>query len=117
MTGDRFGGEWVREQFAGHGIHYEASELNKSELYLELLPMLNSRAVALLDHETLQRQLNGLERRKGRTGKDIIDHPRGGHDDLINAAAGALVLAKDGSAGADPAFNRPINYPTSGGWR
>jgi hypothetical protein len=27
------------------------------------------------------------------TGRDVIDHPKGGHDDLVNAAAGALVLA------------------------
>ena len=116
VRGDRYGAEWVREQFAGHGINYEASELNKSELYIELLPMLNSRAVALLENETMLRQLNALERRKGRTGKDIIDHPRGGHDDLVNAAAGALVLAKDGASGADPAFNRAIDYSTAG-WR
>ena len=33
-----------------------------------------------------------LERRTGR-GKDVIDHPPGGNDDLCNSAAGALVLA------------------------
>ena len=33
-----------------------------------------------------------LERRTGRC-KDVIDHPPGGHDDLCNSAAGALVLA------------------------
>jgi hypothetical protein len=31
-----------------------------------------------------------------RSGKDSINHPDGGHDDLINAAAGALVLAAGG---------------------
>jgi len=61
-TGDRWGAEWVREQFAGCGMRYEASELNKSEIYAELLPMLNSRAVAFLRNDTLQRQLNALER-------------------------------------------------------
>jgi hypothetical protein len=34
-----------------------------------------------------------LERRTGRgTGRDSIDHPKGDHDDLVNAAAGVLVL-------------------------
>jgi hypothetical protein len=34
-----------------------------------------------------------LERWTARGGRDNIDHPAGGHDDLANAAAGALVLA------------------------
>ena len=38
-----------------------------------------------------------LERRTARSGKDSIDHPPGGHDDVINAAAGALVEAAQGS--------------------
>jgi hypothetical protein len=58
-----------------------------------LLPLLNSGAVALLDNERLGLQLTMLERRTARGGKDSIDHPRGGHDDLANAAAGALVNA------------------------
>jgi hypothetical protein len=36
-------------------------------------------------------QLIGLERRTARGGRDSIDHPPGGHDDVANAAAGALV--------------------------
>jgi hypothetical protein len=33
-------------------------------------------------------------RRTGRgSGHDVVDHPRGAHDDIINAAAGALTLA------------------------
>jgi hypothetical protein len=114
VHGDRYGGQWVVEQFNGHGIRLEPSELNKSEIYAELLPMLNSRTVALLDNERLVHQLNGLERRRGRTGRDTIDHPKGGHDDLINAAAGALVLAQDGSATSVPGFDRAINYPNMG---
>lgn len=38
-------------------------------------------------------QLSNLERRTTRIGRDIVDHPPGGHDDVANAAAGALVLA------------------------
>jgi hypothetical protein len=34
-----------------------------------------------------------LERRTFPSGKDKIDHERGRHDDLCNAAAGALTLA------------------------
>jgi hypothetical protein len=110
VRGDRYGGLWVAEQFAGHGLRYEPSELSKSEIYAELLPALNSRTVALLDDATLIRQLNSLERKRGRTGKDVIDHPRGGRDDVANAAAGALVLARDGSASSVPGFNRKLEY-------
>ncbi len=51
-----------------------------------------------LDNARLVAQLCGLERRTMRTtGRDLIDHPPGGMDDLANACAGAvaLVLRKD----------------------
>jgi hypothetical protein len=55
---------------------------------------LNSRRCDLLDHPRLITQLCALERRTGRgTGRDTIDHPPGGHDDIANAAAGVLRLA------------------------
>ncbi len=93
VTGDRWGGEFVREQFKDRGIAYEISEKAKSDIYRELLPLLNSRRIELLDHQKLVTQLCALERKTARGGRDSIDHAPGGHDDLINAAAGALVLA------------------------
>jgi hypothetical protein len=78
------------------GIAYEPSERTKSQIYLEFLPLLNSGRVELLDNPRLISQLYALERRTSRgSGKDTIDHPPGGHDDVINAAAGALVLAAE----------------------
>ena len=44
VYGDRYGGEWPREQFRKHGVNYEPSEKPKSELYRDLLPLLNSTA-------------------------------------------------------------------------
>jgi len=38
-------------------------------------------------------QLLALERHASRQGKDLIAHPRNGHDDVINATTGALLLA------------------------
>lgn len=78
------------------GIEYEVCETAKSDLYKELLPALNSGHIELLDHARLRAQLAGLERRTARGGRDSIDHPPGSHDDLINAAAGALVSATSG---------------------
>jgi hypothetical protein len=92
VTGDRYGGEWPRERFREHGIEYRPSEKDKSSLYQELLPSLNSGRSELLDNDRLIGQLTRLERRTGRTGKDAVDHPPNTHDDLANAAAGVLVL-------------------------
>ena len=94
VTGDRWGGEFVREQFETHGISYECSEKPKSDLYRELVPLLNSRAVEILDIPRLAAQFTGLERRTNRgSGKDVIDHAPNAHDDLANSTCGALLLA------------------------
>ena len=66
----------------------------KSDAYRDLLPMLNSGRISLLDNARLVGQLCALERRTARGGKDTIDHPRGAHDDLINAVALAATLAR-----------------------
>lgn len=97
LYGDRYGGEFVREPFRKKGIHYELSEKAKSGLYLDILPLINSRAVDLLDNARMINQLVSLERRTGRgTGRDIIDHPPNGHDDIANAVAGAVTMAAAG---------------------
>ena len=67
--GDRYAGAWPSEQFKKVGISYEASELNKSQLYLEALPILNSGRCELLDIPRLHAQMLGLERRTARGGK------------------------------------------------
>jgi hypothetical protein len=95
VCGDRYGGEWPREQFRKHGTTYEPAELSKSDIYLETLPLLNAGRVQLLDLPRLRAQLVGLERRVGRGGRDSVDHAPGAHDDLINAALGALLLASE----------------------
>ena len=100
VTGDAYAGLWPRERFATHGITYELSALTKGAIYLNALPLLNSRQVELLDHKVLVSQLCGLERRTARGGRDSIDHGPGAHDDVANAAMGALLLA-GGSSGYD----------------
>jgi hypothetical protein len=93
VVGDRYAGEWVRESFRKVGVTYDISEKPKSALYGELLPLLNSGRVDLLDNQRLISQLCSLERRTARGGRDSVDHPPGGHDDVANVCAGALVLA------------------------
>lgn len=94
VTGDRYAGQWPRDEFRKHGIEYQTSELDRSGLYLEFLARLNSGHVELPPVDKLQRQLCALERRTGRGGRDSVDHPPGGHDDLANAAAGAVALVR-----------------------
>jgi hypothetical protein len=93
VTGDRYAGEWPSEQFRKRSIWYRPSELPKSQIYLECLPLLNARRVELLDDDRMVNQICGLERRTARGGKDSVDHPPLGHDDLANAALGAAWLA------------------------
>jgi hypothetical protein len=93
LKGDRWGGSWVAERFARFGIAYEVAPLTKSELYAALLPAINSARVELLDDRRLLAQLVGLERRTSRGGRDLIDHGLGHHDDVVNAAAGAIYEA------------------------
>lgn len=96
VKGDRYAGEWVSTAFKDEGINFEASELNKSEIYLEFEPMLAAGQVKLLDNKQLFNQLRSLERRTRSSGKDSVDHPPGGHDDLANVAAGACVMIDKG---------------------
>src|SRR5262249_24791625 len=95
--GDRYAGERVAEGFRKHQVHYEECEHTRTDLYLNLLPLINSQAAALLDNERLMMQIVSLERKTASV-KDKVDHPKGLHDDLANAAAGALVMANQGSS-------------------
>ena len=91
-TGDRYGGEWPVADFQKHGIRYVTAEKPKSELYLDLIPQLSGRKVELPDDKRLLQELRRLERRRGRSGKDMIDHGPSGHDDLSNVIAGVVSL-------------------------
>lgn len=92
VVGDHYAGDWPKDRFKAHSIRYVRADKKKSDYYQALLPLLNGGRLELLDHKRTIAQLLGLERSTSRMGKDSISHPPGGHDDLINAAAGALVL-------------------------
>jgi len=98
VTGDRYAGEFPRELFRKRGIEYCCAEKPKSDLFRDLLPLLNSGSIVLPKSERLVNQLCGLERRTSRSGKDSIDHGPGGHDDLANAVAGAADLISSRAA-------------------
>jgi hypothetical protein len=87
---DKWGGDWVGEAFRKQSITVAPTALPKSDIYREILPLLNAHRCSLLDHPRLVQQLCGLERRTARSGKDSIDHAPKAHDDVANAVAGAL---------------------------
>jgi hypothetical protein len=87
-VGDKYAGVWPVEAFGKFNITYEQSAAPKSDLYRDMLPLLNSGRLSLLDNPKLISQLCGLERRTARGGRDSIDHAPGAHDDLANAVAG-----------------------------
>ena len=111
VYGDRYAGEWPREQFSKRGIFYAPAEKTKSELYRDLLPIINSKAVDLIEHDRLMIQLTSLERRTSRGRKNSIDHAPGAHDDVANAVAGALVTAYKEPGVSN--FRQPIIFPKS----
>jgi hypothetical protein len=108
--GDSYSGEWVVSGFRTHGITYQPSALNRSEIYLEVGPALAQGRIRLTDSQRLLGQLRQLERKTTPGGRDRVDHPPGGMDDIANAAAGALRLAL-GKARA-PAGAKRFEYAT-----
>jgi hypothetical protein len=105
VHGDRYAGEFPRELFRKRGIEYQCAEKSKSDLYRDLLPLLNSGRIVLPKSDRLVNQIIGLERRVSRSGKDSIDHSPNSHDDLANAVAGAADRV---------AVNRQSPLPTFG---
>jgi hypothetical protein len=107
VISDRFSREWVKTEFEKWGVRVKYSPKSVSELYLDFLPLVTSRAVELLDNRRLIGQLGNLERRVRGGGRDLVTHFPGQHDDLGNAAAGVLCYcgkrfgSSCGVAGAD----------------
>ena len=92
IEGDKYGAEFVQEQFRLNGIQYIEAEKTTSEYFGGFLPILNSGRCRLLESKRLAAQLCSLERRASRVGaKDQIGHPPGGHDDLCASVAGLMV--------------------------
>ena len=110
VSGDKYAPGFVAEHFRAHGIGYEPSLVDRSALYLELLPLVNSGQVRLLDQPELLRELRGLERCRGtsrprscrsRAGRSRQSGQcvRGGAG-LGHADAGRRTSARNGQVGA-----------------
>jgi hypothetical protein len=100
-VGDRYASQFTIEAFAAAGIEYVVSRRDRSQAYLDFLPLMTAGRVRLLDNPKLISQLAGLERITNSSGRDKIDHMRGQHDDLANVAALCLVLCAERDTSAD----------------
>ena len=98
VVGDRYAASWVVDAFSRHGVRYTHSErdrigdLRRRPAAVHVRPRRGFWTTG-----KLVAQIAGLERRTASFGRDRIDHPAGGHDDLSNSAAGALVLLGSGA--------------------
>jgi hypothetical protein len=110
VYGDNYAGEYAKEFFRKAGIFYDLWKQHKSEIYRDpMLPLINSRRIALPRIDRLINQTCTLERSVKRSGRDEITHPTHGHDDVINAVAGAAaVVLRAARAQAMPSFVVPF---------
>lgn len=92
VTGDGYAGKTFEHLFRKLGINYHVTPMKRSDLYRRLVPLINGGMCTFIDVPKLKDQLLSLDRKVTSQGREIIDHPRDGHDDVINAAAGALVV-------------------------
>ena len=77
------------EEFAKHGLTYTQAAQTTSDNYLELVPHVTPARWAAGPARPL-RELRGLVRKRGASGRDRVDHRTGAHDDQAAAVAGAL---------------------------
>lgn len=92
---DRYAPGFVIDGFREHGITARVREQDTSATFVELLGLVNSGLVRLLDVPVLLGELRWLERRPG-AGRDVVGHPPRAHDDVAAAASAALVEAAGG---------------------
>ncbi len=93
VTGDTYGGQFFKSEYARWGLAYEVCPLSPAELYEALEVGFNRGDIALVNHSRMIEQFGALKEK----GAKIV-HQYGGHDDFSNAAAGCLwLLARDGA--------------------
>ena len=110
VTGDAYSADWNTDSWTRNGVTYRTSDLSRSQLYLNALPIITSRQCRLLHSERMVAQFCALERKTGRN-QDSIDHPPNGWDDVCNAVAGAVYLTA-GRSNEYPV----LDMQTSGRW-
>ena len=109
ITTDNYSAEWVAQAFRQAGMDHKLAPMPKSALYLEALPRFAQGQVRIPDHKALIRELRLLERRTSKSGRDHVDHPSSGSDDLANSLVGAMNLAVCAAH-----YSGPVSQPVYG---
>src|SRR6201981_2163803 len=104
VIGDHYGGEFVKEPFRKNGISYELCKQPKSDLFRDMLPLLNSGRISLPRHDRLIAQIVGLERRGSRPRRGRTGPSPGAHDDIANAVGGVVGAVASGVSAFDFEF-------------
>lgn len=90
VVGDNYAAQWVAGAWRDCNISYVKSDRPKGQLYIECVPIFARGLVKLPNHAKLVRELRLLERHVHRSGKDTVEHPKGGRDDHANAVCGLI---------------------------
>jgi hypothetical protein len=102
IVSDRVAQGFMNAGIAAHGLTWRASQFDKSQLYLNVLPLFGSGQIRLLDDMMAIDQFLLLERRAGSFGgKDRVDAKGGRAEDLANAIAGVASLLTKPLSGAE----------------
>jgi hypothetical protein len=109
---DQYGAELRVAIYRDAGVSLIDSELNRSELYLHMLPLFTADRIEIPDDPRLTAELVGLERRTGRSGKDAVDHAPNRRDDFANAVALAAWAATKTSISDDAGQNVATVIPS-----
>ena len=92
VVSDKYSGNWSSGSWRKSGIIQIDTDLNKNQIYIEAQAIFAMGRAALPNNDRLKKQFLSLERRTRSGGNDSVDAPQGMHEDLANAAAGAMVL-------------------------
>ncbi len=96
VKSDRYAGQWPTSAYAKHAVTVEINDQSASELLLELGALIRMGRVVLPQSDRLLLQLTQLERKVRSGGRDVVEAPVGGYDDLACALASAVVEAAKG---------------------
>lgn len=97
---DDYAAEFSRSVYREAGIELQSAHITRSEAYMHALPLFTTNRVEIPDHPGLRQELLALERRTGRSGKDSVDHPPHGHDDIANATSLAAYASRPVASGS-----------------
>jgi hypothetical protein len=84
---DGYAAEWVPSAFRRFNVAAYVAECSTSDHYRSLLPLVTTMALRWTQAPCLVNQLASLERRVAPSGRELISHPPGGHDDCAAAVA------------------------------